>query len=126
MKIKYGRKKDQFTIYGEYHDNTELIEIVQVKVKITASHKGYFEFRLCPHNNPRVPVTQECLNRYLLHQPSGSTQFKELGRPQIYTVTLKLPQGVTCTQCVLQWKYNAGKYADFTTCSIYSDCNHYT
>ncbi|KAK3084053.1 hypothetical protein FSP39_007381 [Pinctada imbricata] len=93
---------------ANYDDNQLFCGGFDVKVKITASHKGYFEFRLCPHNNPRVPVTQDCLNRYLLHQPSGSTQYKELGRPQVYTVTLKLPQGVTCTQCVLQWKYNTG------------------
>ena len=27
---------------------------ILVAADITANHKGYFEFRLCPHNNPKV------------------------------------------------------------------------
>ena len=27
---------------------------ISVAADITANHKGYFEFRLCPHNNPKV------------------------------------------------------------------------
>ncbi|XP_061198092.1 uncharacterized protein LOC133206178 [Saccostrea echinata] len=83
-------------------------QIIDVKVKITASHLGYFEFRLCPNNNVHKPATQACLDQYVLHQPSGSVRFMEQGRPQIYSIKLKLPRGLTCSQCVLQWKYNAG------------------
>ncbi|XP_011429462.3 uncharacterized protein [Magallana gigas] len=83
-------------------------QIIDVQVKITASHFGYFEFRLCPNNNVHKPATQACLNQYVLHQPSGSVRFLEQGRPQTYAIKLKLPKGLTCTQCVLQWKYNAG------------------
>lgn len=35
----------------------------------------------------------------------------EQGRPQIYSLKLKLPRGLTCSQCVLQWKYNAGMFS---------------
>ncbi|XP_011429461.3 uncharacterized protein [Magallana gigas] len=83
-------------------------QIIDVKVKITASHMGYFEFRLCPNNNVHKPATQACLDQYVLHQPSGSVRFLEQGRPQTYSIKVKLPKGLTCTQCVLQWKYNAG------------------
>ncbi|XP_048775435.1 uncharacterized protein LOC125680031 [Ostrea edulis] len=83
-------------------------QIIDVKVKITASHKGYFEFRLCPNNNVHKPATQACLDQYVLHQPSGSVRFMEQGRPQVYSLKLKLPTGLTCSQCVLQWKYNTG------------------
>jgi hypothetical protein len=30
-------------------------------------------------------------------------------RTQVYSLKLKLPTGLTCSQCVLQWKYNTGK-----------------
>ncbi|XP_056017727.1 uncharacterized protein LOC125679999 [Ostrea edulis] len=83
-------------------------QIIDVKVKITASHLGYFEFRLCPNNNVHKPATQACLNQYVLHQPSGSVRFMEQGRPRVYSLKLKLPTGLTCSQCVLQWKYNTG------------------
>ena len=72
---------------------------------------GYFEFRLCPNNNVHKPATQACLDQYVLHQPSGSVRFLEQGRPQIYSLKLKLPRGLTCSQCVLQWKYNAGMFS---------------
>ena len=31
-------------------------------------------------------------------------------RTGYYDMKLKLPEGLTCTQCVLQWKYHCGKY----------------
>ena len=27
-------------------------------------------------------------------------------------MTYKLPAGMTCTQCVIQWKYHTGNHAD--------------
>ncbi|XP_061197891.1 uncharacterized protein LOC133206002 [Saccostrea echinata] len=83
-------------------------EIIEAQVKITASHLGYFEFRLCPNNDIHKPATQACLDQYVLHQPNGSVRFMEQGRTQVYSIKLKLPRGLTCSQCVLQWKYNAG------------------
>ncbi|XP_062592172.1 uncharacterized protein LOC134253624 [Saccostrea cucullata] len=83
-------------------------EIIEAQVKITASHLGYFEFRLCPNNDIHKPATQACLDQYILHQPNGSVRFMEQGRTQVYVIKLQLPRGLTCSQCVLQWKYNAG------------------
>ena len=34
---------------------------IEVKVELTAHHKGFFEFKLCANNEG--PITQECLNR---------------------------------------------------------------
>ena len=36
---------------------------VQVTVQITANHKGYFEFRLCPNNNIHQDPQQDCFDR---------------------------------------------------------------
>ncbi|XP_069134843.1 uncharacterized protein [Argopecten irradians] len=81
---------------------------IDIEIQVTASHHGFFEFRLCPNNDPSKPVTQDCLDRYLLHQPDGKTRVIEVGRAQMYKTQLVLPEGVTCSQCLLQWKWNTG------------------
>lgn len=84
--------------------------ILNVLVQITANHKGYFEFHLCPHNNPKRRVTQECLDRYPLRLLDGKTKYflENYLSHSNFTLSLILPSRLTCTQCVLQWKYTAG------------------
>jgi len=45
--------------------------IIRIKVELTANHKGYFEFRLCPNNNAKKVVSQKCLDRHQLKQANG-------------------------------------------------------
>ncbi|XP_021345671.1 uncharacterized protein LOC110445403 [Mizuhopecten yessoensis] len=86
---------------------------IQVTIELTAHHKGYYEFRICPHNNISTPVSQECLNRYPL--PVAEAVVDE-GEPTRYypeaggfhNLNLILPRGMTCSQCVLQWRYRTG------------------
>lgn len=40
--------------------------IITVTVELTTHHKGFFEFRLCPWNDVYSPITQECLDKYVL------------------------------------------------------------
>ena len=90
---------------------------MRVEVEITAHHKGWFEFRLCPHNDPGTAVTHGCLSQHLLEisgQPGGTRYMLPEGSKEgLYVISLHLPAEVSCTQCVLQWKYHAGK--TFTT-----------
>ncbi|XP_013390218.1 uncharacterized protein LOC106158689 [Lingula anatina] len=100
----------QFTM-GEY---------MPIVLEITAPHRGWFEFRLCPHNDPSTPITQECLNQYKLPiylHANGTTVTRFYSLETIpgsgWTVgkvymLAKLPDYVTCTQCVLQWKWHTG------------------
>ncbi|XP_064087986.1 uncharacterized protein LOC135202496 [Macrobrachium nipponense] len=83
--------------------------IMTVGVELTANHRGFFEFRLCPHNQPRVPVTNECLDQNVLKQADGSGEryFPGPGAKKFYA-KYRLPRGLTCKQCVLQWRYVAG------------------
>ncbi|XP_046551505.1 mucin-5AC-like [Haliotis rubra] len=84
-------------------------ETITINIDLTANHLGYFQFRLCPHNSPQTPVKQECLDRHLLRLTDGTARFKvTTARRGIYTMTVVLPENVTCSQCVLQWKYNTG------------------
>lgn len=86
-------------------------QYITVVSDITANHGGYLELKLCPHNDFHVPVTQQCLNQYVL-------QIKGHGRRYQFTTnkksdfkirhTAKLPDYVTCRHCVLQWYWKAG------------------
>ncbi|KAI5695606.1 hypothetical protein M8J75_000734 [Diaphorina citri] len=89
-----------------------------IRVELTANHRGYFEFRLCPHNRPKVAATQECLDKYVLKRGKMSTRepddvyhetrFFPGTENKVYELRYMLPPDLTCTQCVLQWKYIAG------------------
>ncbi|XP_067005045.2 uncharacterized protein [Anabrus simplex] len=83
-------------------------EVVRVEAKITANHRGYFEFRLCPLKEKME--TDECFDQYLLQQADGSGTKYYLPEfvPGYYSTNLQLPKGLTCSQCVLQWTYTTG------------------
>ncbi|XP_064601261.1 uncharacterized protein LOC135467415 [Liolophura sinensis] len=88
-------------------------EIISVTVQLTANHKGWFEFRICKNNNPGKRITHECLDKNLLKLADGGTRFEVYGKvgygvSEKFEIKLQLPQDLICTQCVLQWKYNAG------------------
>lgn len=93
----------------------EQTSVIEVKVEITANHLGYFEFRLCEHNDPFTPATQECLDEHVLTLYNGmGTRYNITSEIGEYTVELILPEDVHCSQCVLQWKYNTGMVNDKT------------
>ncbi|XP_069104435.1 uncharacterized protein [Argopecten irradians] len=101
--------------YGRYANGiiTEVYQTggtIDIKVEVTASHRGYFEFRLCPNNNVKKAATQDCLDRYLLHEYHGNSSrvYVYDTNAGIYDVKMRLPYGVTCSQCVLQWRYRTG------------------
>lgn len=51
--------------------------------------------------------------RYMLTDANGKSKFYVAdyigNRPGTITLGLKLPAGLTCTQCVIQWTYTAGR-----------------
>jgi len=85
-------------------------QVISVTVELTSNHKGYFEYRICPHNNPLVPADQECLDQYLLEYADGSGTKTPITGSYTGPITaeLRLPAGLTCTQCVFQWHYKTG------------------
>lgn len=44
---------------------------MEIGVELTANHRGYFEFRLCPLNQQKTPETDECFDRHLLTRSDG-------------------------------------------------------
>ncbi|RWS01362.1 uncharacterized protein B4U79_04700, partial [Dinothrombium tinctorium] len=84
--------------------------IIKAKVQITANHKGFFVFKICPAKSMDVEVTQECLDDNVL-EIVGSNDEKYVlptTKPKTFEVPLRLPPGLTCDRCVLQWTYIAG------------------
>jgi hypothetical protein len=72
---------------------------------------GYFEFRLCV-NNDMTSDDEDCAEEGMLLTIAGTygaTRYDINNVEQeFYTFQLDMPRGIVCTQCILQWKYNAG------------------
>lgn len=81
---------------------------IDILVQITANHKGYFEFRICPVTNENVEVTQECLDKNMLTIDGNGYRRTLLTAEKKILMKVKLPDGMSCEHCVLQWHYVAG------------------
>ncbi|PNF41958.1 hypothetical protein B7P43_G14640 [Cryptotermes secundus] len=90
---------------------------ITIRVELTANHRGYFEFRLCPNNAPRRTGTQACLDKYVLRrakfagvsdEQNHETRYYPAAGNKVFETRYLLPAGLTCTQCILQWRYIAG------------------
>ena len=105
--------------------------VIDIEVGITAHHNGHFEFFLCDKSDladPSGPITQECLNMHKLERafpvPSSTGSPFDAQHPGRYflepkcslpktnygfitaetsTMQYRLPKGVECDHCVLQW-----------------------
>merc|ERR1712141_176516 len=90
--------------------------VIPIDVDITANHLGWIEFKLCPWNNPTVPITQECLDKYPLQIVDSKPKSKQTDKTKNHIGSntgnirtwVQLPAGVTCEQCVIQWRYHTG------------------
>lgn len=91
-------------------------QVVALRIKLTAPHGGRFSFGVC-----RVPdgadaaaerraVTQQCLDANRLINTDNGTPYWWLGKQGAgeYTMRFKLPAGIVCKRCVLQWHYETG------------------
>lgn len=85
--------------------------IINVTIELTTNHKGYFEFRLCPQNDPYTPITEECLDRHVLNIMGYGKRYMLYDEKTVMVdLQLMLPPGLQCSQCVLQWKWRAGRF----------------
>jgi hypothetical protein len=95
--------------------------VIDVRVEMKANHRGWFFFKICPVTNNILEVTQECLNPYpleIVQAPTTTTTRYRWDIPRTYTNSIapgwdlpsysfkvKLPDGLTCNRCVLQWDW---------------------
>ena len=76
---------------------------------------GYFEFRLCEHNSINTRAQQSCFDNGILltvHGTGTSRYDVSEMKQRDYYFQLDMPNEVTCAQCILQWKYNAGMFSN--------------
>lgn len=79
-------------------------QLLEVRVDVTANHRGHFQFALCPENRD----SEACFLRNPLRFEDGSEKFFIRHVTGTHRVRLRLPALVTCDTCVLQWRYVAG------------------
>ncbi|XP_045183844.1 uncharacterized protein LOC123542202 [Mercenaria mercenaria] len=91
---------------------------INVTFEVSSNYLGYVEFRLCPRNSSEVVLDQSCFDRYPLWiDESHGTRYYIGSRGGIYDIHIRLPGGLVCRKCVLQWKYKTGyRYNGEDTC----------
>lgn len=102
-----GGKYANGIVVRHYKVNQE----IDVEVELTAHHKGFFEFKICPTNNAKVDPTQECFDQNALKLVDGSgTKFyiPNMAPEGKYKTKVSLPKWMQCSLCVIQWTYTAG------------------
>lgn len=98
-----GGKYATGTIVRHYQEG----EVIEVTADITSNHRGHFEVRICPTPDPEA--TQNCLDLHQLELADGSGfKFNISTDVGLHTMHVKLPTGLTCAHCVLQWRYVTG------------------
>ncbi|KAK3801042.1 hypothetical protein RRG08_011210 [Elysia crispata] len=105
-----GAMVQQTVITRTYLEN----QSIKVSIQLTQNHKGWFEFRLCDIRESSgalrgVEADQACLDRHLLADDRGRTRFDSPSdNSGVFDYFLVLPPGLTCPQCLLQWKWKCG------------------
>lgn len=90
-------------------------QTIAAKVHLTANHQGRWSLRLCPvpgkgsvAAEKRV-LTQECFDKFLLMRADGGGPFTLVpGDTSDFIARYRLPAGLACKRCVLQWTYETG------------------
>ena len=90
-----------------------IFQDVKVDIELTTNHWGYFELKLCPLNHHGKIATQECMDANPLpmaDNPAETKYYVPIGTPKTanFSYSVSLPQGMTCSQCVVQWTYTTG------------------
>lgn len=87
-------------------------QVIDIEAELTTNHKGWMEINLCPNDDPDVIIEESCLEKYPLELSDGSgVRFvipEDTKKTEIFNWKVKLPEGVSCTNCVIRWKYFAG------------------
>ncbi|CAG5117041.1 unnamed protein product [Candidula unifasciata] len=89
----------------------EVGQVIDIVIDLTANHKGFFEFHICPSDDPFGKVTEDCLARYpLVEETKGTVKYPvpDIGYSGKIAMKFRLPAGIRCRACMLQWKYTAG------------------
>uniref|UniRef100_T1JL38 Chitin-binding type-4 domain-containing protein n=1 Tax=Strigamia maritima TaxID=126957 RepID=T1JL38_STRMM len=87
-------------------------QTIDILLQITANHRGFFQFSLCPNADNKTEVTQECLDSHILDIEGHGKKYNISSPDQTLEVELKLtlPEDVKCDHCVLQWHWRTSNF----------------
>lgn len=91
--------------------NYRVGSVIKTSVQLTANHKGYFVFKICPAISSIREVTQSCLDSNplkVINSPNPLRYYVPDKLSRVFNVTLRLPPTLTCQRCVIQWTYTTG------------------
>ncbi|XP_065068428.1 uncharacterized protein LOC135693783 [Rhopilema esculentum] len=107
-------------IIGEVYQEGQQIDVA---VDLTSNHQGWFEFRIAKLTGKAVSGDNRGrLVGQLLELVGGGTRYQipQGSGDEVFKIKLKLPSGLICDQCVMQWWYSAGNNwdCDSTGCGV--------
>jgi hypothetical protein len=80
--------------------------VLDARVVLTANHGGRWSLKLCP---TPTRLTQRCFDRFLLRRADGKGPYTRVpGEASTFRVRYRLPKGLRCKRCVVQWHYETG------------------
>ncbi|CAG5133342.1 unnamed protein product, partial [Candidula unifasciata] len=84
-----------------------------VVMETSSSLFGHFEFRLCNISHNMETPSQNCFDQTQLTilESELGTEYQIGSRQGIHVLNLRLPTGVVCSHCIVQWTHKTG----FTT-----------
>lgn len=96
-------------------------QVITLQVSISAPHRGRWTFSVCQvpdgatDAQERQVVTQQCMDSHRLtivdpKNPGKGTPYWWVGDSSsgMFTLQAKLPDGIECKRCVLQWHWESG------------------
>jgi len=87
--------------------NYQAGDLMDVTSVITANHKGFITFKLCPNNDVTQDPTQDCFDGYPLTVVGHGTHYNlPTAVAGTFNVQVQLPD-ISCSQCIIQWTYTA-------------------
>ena len=89
---------------------------ITLKLSFSANHKGRMSFSICDLPDKRMSsseerslTTQRCFNKNVLRRADNQGVYSFLkGNEDKLVVKYKLPRGLKCKHCVLQWEWLTG------------------
>ena len=89
---------------------------IAIKLSFSANHQGMMSFSICDLPDKRMTssveralTTQRCFNKNVLRRADNRGVYSFLkGNEDKLVVKYKLPKGLKCKHCILQWKWVTG------------------
>lgn len=81
-------------------------QVFTARVTLTANHVGRWSLRLCP--TPKR-LSQACFDKHVLRRADRKGMYTPVPSDRSeFSVRYRLPAGLRCKRCVMQWFYETG------------------